>query len=227
MKIGIFDIGWVNFAFAVELYPNKEIKTFIKKYEKIPKQDRIIERRQHSVLVATVLKEFYAKGETLLLELTDLNKGEKCGMQNSTRKNLNEYLKSKKDVLKKCNYIIIEAQFKTGQACNFDAILLGEATYSWCVFNLDVPVEYTPSRYKTCILGCPRTIIETKTNGLRVSRDICKKDRKEWSKKTAIEILTMRGDKEHIEYITSRKGDDVSDCILMGLAWVVKRFAIG
>lgn len=227
ITVAIFDIGFRNLAMAIEQYSNKDLKILIQKYSKLDKKSKIIERRQHSAVVTSILNDFYKTGKTLLLQLTDLNKGEKnIGLQNSTRKNLDEYLKSKLDILNTCNYIIIEAQFKTGQACNFDAILLGESLYSWCVFNLDIPVFYTPSRLKTCLLGCPRQIIEIKENGLRVARDIVKKDRKKWSTQMAISILNLRKDQKTIEYIQSRKSDDISDCILMGLAWILKRYVM-
>jgi hypothetical protein len=166
-------------------------------------------------------------GKTELLELTDLNRGESCGLVISTRKHLNEYLTSKKEDLNKCSTIIIEQQFKTGQACNFDAILLGEAVFSWCCFNLSVQVEYVPSRYKTTLMGMCRSVIEFRENGLRTVRDIVKKDRKKWSVTKALEILALRSDKETIDIISShKKRDDLSDVILQALSWVLKRYVI-
>lgn len=224
--VGVFDIGYTNFAFAVEKYPNSSINKLKHDYNLLSKNEKLVEQREHSPKLKIILDEFYAKGETMLLELTNLNKGEKCGLQNSTRKNLAEYLNSKKEILNSCNFIILEQQFKTGGACNFDAILLGESTYSWLVFNLDVPISYTPSRSKTCVLGCPRTVMQVNKNGLRSVRDVTKSDRKKWSVNTALNILEKRGDTKHIEYITKRKGDDVSDCILMGLAWILKKYIL-
>ena len=227
MRVGVFDIGYANFAFAVEEYRNRDVKMLQQAYSKLPKKEKIIERRQHSILLRTILYKFYGQGSTVHLDLVNLNKGEKIGLQNSTRRHLSEYLATKKEILSTCDYILIEQQFKTGGACNFDAILLGESTYSWCVFNLkDIEISYTPSRYKTCILGCPRSIIDIKENGLRIARDIKKSDRKKWSKQMAIMILTRRKDTDHISYIETRKGDDVSDCILMSLAWLLKTFVM-
>lgn len=219
--VGIFDIGYTNFAFVIEKYSITALKYLIRQYSNLDKKDRLIEQRQHSDLLKKMLDEFYKQGKTLFHDLTDLNQGEKCGLQNSTRKNLAEYLNSKKDLLDNCNYIIIEQQFKTGGACNFDAILLGESTYSWLIFNIKAEIMYTPSRYKTCVLGCPRSIIETKNNGLRITRDITKQDRKKWSVVMANHILNLRGQK--LEY---KKCDDVSDCILMGMAWILKTYVI-
>ena len=197
--VAVIDVGYTNFALAIEKYQNKALKVLISKYNKLPKNDKIIERRPHTPVLSTILREFYQASETCLLELTDLNKGEKVGFCNQTRKNLDEYLKSKKKILQRCDYIIIERQFKTLGACNFSAILLGESTYSWMVFNLDVPVMYVPSHHKTCLLGCPRTVVSTLENGLRVAKDITKKDRKKWSTIKAIEILTSRQDNFHID----------------------------
>jgi len=226
MRIGVFDIGYRNFAFCLEEYSSKNITKLQNQYKRLAKKDKIVERKEHSPVLEAVLNNFTKTGKILDLELKDLNKGEKCGLQNSTRLNLAEYLESKKELLATCDKILIEQQFKTGVACNFDAILLGESTYSWLVFNLGDKVTYTPSRYKTCLLGCPRTVMETRENGLRVARDITKRDRKKWSKKRTIEILKSRGDKINIDYIEGRKADDVSDCILMALAWLLKTYVI-
>lgn len=227
MRIASFDIGYRNLSLAIEQYSNGSIKQLEKKYSRLTKPDRITERHEHSPLLSALLNEFLKQGNNELLELTDLNRGESCGLQISTRQHLNEYLNSRKAHLKKCSVIIIEQQFKTGQACNFDAILLGESVFSWCCFNLSVPVEYTPSRYKTTLLGMPRSIIETKSNGLRVARDIVKRDRKKWSVVRVLQILELRGDEKTCDVITTnKKQDDLSDVILQAAAWVLKRYVM-
>lgn len=227
MRIASFDIGYRNLSLAIENYPNKSIKDLAKKYQLLNKADKIIERHEHSVILSTLLNEFYKEGKTELLELTDLNRGESCGLVISTRKHLDEYLTSRKSQLSGCSTIIIEQQFKTGQACNFDAILLGEAVFSWCCFNLSVSVEYVPSRYKTTLMGMCRSVIEIRKNGLRTVRDIVKKDRKKWSVTKALEILALRGDQNMRDTITGhKKRDDLSDVILQALSWVLKRYVI-
>lgn len=220
------DIGYRNFALSIEHVPNVAIKTLDKEYQKLDKKDRIIERRPHSNKVKELLTTFNKSCKTVLLELTDLNEGE-VGLQNSTRRNLAEYLESKKELLETCSYIAVEQQFKTGQAMNFDAVLFGESCYSWLVVNLpSVNVSYTPSRYKTCLLGCPREVIETQPNGLRKTRPIEKRDRKKWSVKVAKKIFELRGDTKSLDYIKDKKADDVCDCILMTVAFVLKTFVM-
>lgn len=226
MRIGMIDIGYRNFAISVEHVPNSAIKELEKEYKKLPKKDRIVERRPHSDKVKMLIKKFNKSCKNVLLELTDLNKGVK-GLQNSTRVNLANYLESRKEILQTCSYIAVEQQFKTGQAMNFDAVLFGESCYSWLVINLpDVDISYTPSRYKTCLLGCPREVIVTQPNGLRGTRPIEKRDRKKWSVETAKKIFELRADTKSLEYIEDKKADDVCDCILMTIAFVLKTFVI-
>jgi len=226
MKIGVIDIGYRNFALSVEHVPNRAIKELEKQYSKLPKKDKIIERRPLTDPLKKFLNVFNKQCKNVLLELTDMNEGE-TGLQNSTRRNLAKYLESKKSLLKQCSYIAVEQQFKTGQAMNFDAVLFGESCYSWLVVNLPhVNISYTPSRYKTCLLGCPREIIEIQDNGLRTTRPIVKRDRKKWSVQMAKKIFTLRGDTKSLEYLEGNKADDVSDCLLMTIAFVLKTFVM-
>jgi len=227
MRIASFDIGYRNLSLAIETVSNKSIKELARKYGLLNKKDKIIERHEHSPVLQSLLNDFYKEGKTELLELTDLNRGQTCGLVISTRQHLNEYLSSRKSQLEKCSTIIIEQQFKTGQACNFDAILLGEAVFSWCCYNLTVPVEYVPSRYKTSLLGMCRTIIETRENGLRTVRDIVKKDRKKWSVSKVMEIFALRNDEEMLRVLSSqKKKDDLSDVVLQALSWVLKNYVM-
>jgi len=223
----MIDIGYRNFALSIEHVPNKAIKKLQMEYDKVPKNDKIVERRSHSSSVKAMLNEFNKSCKNVLLELTDMNEGV-VGLQNSTRKNLARYLNSKKEMLETCRYIAVEQQFKTGQEMNFDAVLFGESCYSWLVVNLPQKIEimYTPSRYKTCLLGCPREIIEIQSNGLRKTRTIEKRDRKKWSIKTVTTILKARQDYKSLNYIKDKKADDVCDCILMTIAFVLKIFVI-
>lgn len=223
MKITSIDIGWENFAIAIELIKNAAIKEFIRKYDQLDKTDKIIERRPHTPILKEMLNDLYKSSKNVYIDLVDMNNGQKGGLQNSTRRNLAKYLKSIKHLLQNSNYIIIEQQFKTGQEMNFDAVLFGESCYSWLVVNLpDINVSYTPSRYKTCIMGCPREVIVEQPNGLRTIRKIEKRDRKKWSVKMAKHIFQTRNQ----EFLMPKKGDDVSDCVLMCFAFVLKTFVI-
>jgi hypothetical protein len=224
MKIGIVDVGYRNFALSIEHVPNLAIKELTKQYESL--DHKIIERKPHTPQLKKILNEFHKSCKNILLEVTDMNEG-KVGLQNSTRRNLAKYLESKKSLLKQCSYIAVEQQFKTGQSMNFDAVLFGESCYSWLVVNLPhVNVSYTPSRYKTCLLGCPREVIITQKNGLRKVKPIEKRDRKKWAVEMAKEIFTLRNDTKSLEYLDSNKADDVSDCLLMTIAFILKLFVM-
>lgn len=223
MKICAIDIGWENFAIAIEHIKNSAIKTFAEKYASLAKTDKIIERKQHSISVKKMLEELYKNSRNIHLDLVDMNNGKKGGLQNSTRKNLAKYLQSIKHLLIDCDYIVVEQQFKTGQEMNFDAVLFGESCYSWLVVNLPDHtdnIRYTPSRYKTCVMGCPREIVIEQPNGLRTVRPIEKRDRKKWSVAMAEKIFKIRGQEKK----SFKKGDDVSDCVLMIMAFILKEF---
>ena len=126
MKITSIDIGWENFAIAIESIKNTAIKEFTRKYDKLDKTDKIIERRAHTPILKEMLNELYKSSKNIYINLVDMNNGQKGGLQNSTRRNLAKYLESIKHLLKQSDYIIIEQQFKTGQEMNFDAVLFGE-----------------------------------------------------------------------------------------------------
>lgn len=228
MKIAILDMGTRNTAIIVEEIPNRSIKVFRDGYSKLAKKCKIIEGRPHHPSVVDMLKEYTRSGTTLLLELYDPNTGNKEGLTNRTRQNLHRWLNTYKSLLLRCDYIAIEEQFYSPQTgtINKPALLLAESAYSWFLIN-EMDVQYTPSKLKTAILGCPKeSLMIDKETGLRVLKKWEKSDRKKWSQQVAIEIYKTRGDSKMVEYIKSRKGDDISDCLLMSIAFVVKEFVM-
>jgi hypothetical protein len=73
----------------------------------------------------------------------------------------------------------------------------------------------------------PRSIIETRPNGLRTVKKIEKKDRKKWSVTKVTEILKLRGDEKTLAKLAShKKQDDLSDVILQGHAWILKTYVM-
>src|ERR1700759_807957 len=99
ITVASFDIGYRNFSLGIERYTHKSIKDLQKRYNLLKKEDKIIERHNHTPPLKKILEIFYKEGETVLIELTDLNRGKTCGLQNWTRKNLAEYLESRKSLL--------------------------------------------------------------------------------------------------------------------------------
>lgn len=229
MRVAILDIGTRNFAMIVEEISNKSVKILQQGYEKLSSKEKIKECRPHSPKVINLLQEFTVQGRTIFLELYDPNEGEKSGLTNKTRLNIFKFLESHKEILKTCEFVRIEEQFYDPQhgVINKPALFLGESCYAWFLLQKFVNVGYTLSKYKTALMGCPREIYKVdKATGLRIVSKVTKSDRKKWSVETAKEIYKQRNDMKMVDYIDNRKGDDVSDCLLMSIAWVLKEFII-
>lgn len=224
MYVCVIDVGTRNFAMIVEKIPNAAVKTLKKEYDKLPKSQKIVEGRPHQPALEKLISEYTAQGKTILLELHDPNAGEKKGLQNSTRRNLHDFLKRHLETLKLCDYIRIEEQFynpKDG-IINKPALLLGESCYTWFLLHGFKDVDYTPSKLKTALLGCPKEAYKVdKNTGLRMITKYTKKDRKEWSVQFASKIYSSRGDDRMKGY---KKGDDVADCLCMTISFVLKNF---
>lgn len=230
MRIAIFDVGTRNFAMIIEHPRNDAIKAMENTYKKLPDKDRIKEGRPHSEKVSKMLSSFYTQSETEKLELFDPNQGSKEGLTDNTRRNLFQFLEKNRSDLRMCKYIAIEEQFYNPRmgVINKPALLLAESCYTWLLLNVpNAILSYTPSRYKTALLACPKESLKVdRETGLRILTKWEKSDRKKWSIEKAKEIYEMRGDSKMIEYIDGRKGDDVSDCLLMSIAFVLKTFVM-
>jgi len=228
MRVAILDIGTRNTALIVERIPNASIKKLVNRYEELPLKSRIVEGRIHNPKLESMINEYTKSCSTILLKLFDPNCGSKVGLTNTTRINLHNFLQKYIDILKTCDYIAIEEQFYSPQTgtINKPALLLAESVYSWFIIN-GMEVEYTPSKLKTAILGCPKeSLMVDKSTGLRVLKKWEKAERKKWSVQVAKFIYMERDDSRMISYIESRKGDDVSDCLLMSIAFVLKKFVM-
>jgi len=230
MKLAVFDVGTRNFAMIIEHTPGEAIKKLQHGYKHLPAKDKIKEGRPHASALQKILEEYYTKCRTVKLELYDPNQGSKEGLTIQTRKNLFEFLESHKKDLIGCGFIAIEEQYYNPRmgVINKPALLLAESCYTWLLLNVpNVPVEYTPSRYKTALLACPKESLKVdKETGLRILTKWEKSDRKKWSIAKAKEIYKLRDDAVMIDYIDGRKGDDVSDCLLMSIAFVLKTWVM-
>lgn len=229
MQIAVFDVGTRNFAMLIEKISGKDIDDLGDKYDKLLKKDKIVEGRPHCQKLKDMMNEFYVKGKTKKLELFDPNKGEACGLTNDTRRNLFEFLEDNKEELSRCTYIAIEEQFYNPKCgiINKPALMLAETCYTWLLLNTNADISYTPSKHKTSLLGCPKESMKVdKESGLRMLKKWDKSDRKKWSICVAKEIYTLRGRDDMVEYIEGRKGDDVSDCLLMCMAFILKNFVM-
>jgi hypothetical protein len=112
----------------------------------------------------------------------------------------------------KCNVILIEKQMSFRGKRNTMALKLGQHCYSYFVFKYGTTkkiIEF-PAYHKTQVLGAPKK--QTKNQ------------RKKWAIEKAQSILAQRGDYENLVAIFhERKLDDICDCILMNIAYIMRK----
>lgn len=230
MRVAIFDVGTRNFAMIIEHISNSALKNLIRLYSKLPEKEKIKEGRQHSSRLQEFLNNYCKECTTEHIELYDPNQGESNGLTVSTRKNLFDFLETHKESLKNCEYIAIEEQFYNPKMgiVNKPALMLGECCYTWILLNIpDVIPMYTPSKYKTALLACPKESMVEDKDGLRTLKKWGKPQRKKWSVEKAKEIYGLRDDQKMLDYMNDiKKGDDVADCLLMSIAFILKQFVI-
>ena len=93
---------------------------------------------------------------------------------------------------------------------NTMALKLGQHCYSYFVFkykNTKKIIEF-PAYHKTQVLGAPRKLT--------------KPQRKKWAIEKAYSILAEREDYDNLVLLHSvKKRDDISDCILMNIAYTI------
>ena len=126
---------------------------------------------------------------------------------------LTDLLDRHKEYFDKCSTIIIEQQMSFGSRVNTMAIKIAQHTYSYFLFrygNKKKIVEF-PSYNKTQLLGAPPGLDKPK--------------RKKWAVEKANEIWTLRGDLDTLDMvIKTKKKDDMSDCLLHVLAYILHNY---
>lgn len=214
--IAAIDPGKNNFAFIVEEVDIGEIK----KLEKVLKKNRYEIDGTPSEDWEGYLKELTKFGKTIVVENKNLTK-------NSTNKrktlldkeiflSLTHMLDEYQEYWDKCSYILIEQQMSFGRQHNTMAIKIAQHTYSYFIFQYG-PFKYLheiPSYYKTQVLGA--------------EKGIDKPTRKKWAVQEARKRWEMRNDTATIAKIDKvKKRDDMSDCLLMTIAFTILRFLDG
>ena len=231
-----FDPGKVNFAFIIEEIdsellkklkcPSKKDRFFYndeknEKNEKNENEQKKKKRKKREDYEPTeeytsFLEEFYHCGKTILCSNNDITsdsdkkgKGSKS-LDSALFLRLTTLLDSYKEYFDKCSTIIIEQQMSFGSRINTMAIKIAQHTYSYFLFrygNEKTIIEF-PSYNKTQILGAP--------GGLE------KPKRKKWAIEKADEIWTVRGDLDTSTFVgTRKKKDDMSDCLLHVLSYII------
>lgn len=124
-----------------------------------------------------------------------------------------KYLDSIDYLFKDCDVFLIEKQLGFSKVVNYKAIQMSAQLFSHLVIKYPSKeiIEYMASN-------------KTKIFNVKLSQ---KKDRKKWAIEHTKNILMEKGDETSLEWILSfPKQDDVCDCILMILSYLVKTFKI-
>ena len=201
-----FDIGKKNFAFVIEEIDLDKLK-FV---QNIPKNIRYNSDGLSTSIFNKTLSSLYQCGKVLLfrnLDLTgDCNK--KAYLDPKIFFNMNTELDKYKKYWDKCSIFIIEKQMAFKGKRNTMALKLGQHCFSYFIFNYGVTkktIEFS-AYYKTQILGA--------------QKKLTKPQRKKWAIEKALSILAEREDYENLTHLnTVKKKDDISDCILMNIAY--------
>lgn len=211
MYIASFDIGKKNFAFVIERYNLDKIK-------EIEPMDFKQSFLKNGLAKDNALKKMdcvYKIGEIVLVKKFDLT-------ENCTKKyldpqlfiNMTHVLNEHLFYWEACDVILIEQQMSFGRnRYNTMALKLGQHCYSY--FSIRYMQTKTilefPAYHKTKVLGA--------------LRKLKKPQRKKWAVDTAMYILSHREDyTTMIEYYLEKKLDDLSDCLLMNIAYIFLTF---
>jgi hypothetical protein len=217
-RIASFDIGFKNFAFCVEEYDEEDFKKFIH-------CGHIFKYNVDGTAAGqtlTKINELKSLGKTLHFSNDDISRGE-ASVTTTMLQTITDLLDFHGDLLDTCCQFVVEKQMSFGKMCNPKAVRLGHHLQSALIIrygNLTPVIEF-PAYHKTQLLGASK---ERKIGrGGKVKyKSVGYGARKKWSVETAIECLAIRGDFETIDdLMLLKKRDDVCDCILQSIAYII------
>jgi len=250
-----FDIGKKNFAFVVEELVPIDV---YKKLPIVDKKNRYIKSGDPDLIgtptpeFTKTLEQLYQLNKIILVSNNNLTEcTAPCATAHATAPtsakqqkqtahsldetifiNMYKVLDRYSAIWDKHPIILIEKQmsFGTGKQ-NTMAMKLAQHCYSYFIYKYRGKVEMMefPATKKTQLLGAPKhfgTITKVFKNGK--SREI-KDNRKKWSARVAIDILTKRADQTSLDLLEGRherkqQQDDLADCLLMCEAFCLERF---
>jgi len=158
-------------------------------------------------------------GETILAKNKDLTYNCKKGPKNLIDPqlfvNITQYLNTFEPLFDMVSVFLIEKQMSFGRNTNAKALRISQHIVSWITERYGTFKEIIdfPAFHKTQVLNAPK-----KMN---------KPQRKKWSSQIAFDIWKKRGDNERVIEMSGRgKKDDVSDCLLMCVAFCKMRWIL-
>lgn len=210
------DIGTKNFAFWIDSFPSELLEQRIKLVYN-PNGTATVESKR-------LLENIAMAGKTILFSNENIATGEdsKVEVSTDTLCTLNDFLNSHKDTFATCEYIVVEKQMSFGKVRNTKAIRVAHHVQSYFIamFGRFAKIISFPAYHKTQVLGAEK-LKTVNTKGVVRYKAVDKPARKKWSVNIAEDVLLARRDWESIEKIGDlQKKDDVSDCLLQGIAFV-------
>lgn len=194
MWIVSFDIGLKNLAFTIE---NVDTKTLMN-ITNIPKKCRYNSDKTPTPAFKVILDKVCKDGTIVTTQHVDLTQINAKNPYIALTKVLDTY----RLLLDECSIVIIEKQMGFQKILNIKAMLLAQhvASYFHILYaDFKMVVNFCSSN-KTKVMGVPKTTYN---------------QRKQWSVKTAKDILVMRNDVHTLEMIdVLSKQDDVADSIV-------------
>ncbi len=237
------DIGMTNLA----MFKEKVNITKLGKIKNISKFSRYTSNGECTEEFQEVLNKLYLCGKKTWIDKIDVTDDNEDKFITSTVKikktkskqirkrriinnkmllRLTDYLKKLKDnkVFDDVDIIVIEKQMKTNPSAQEVQFHIRAFFLFW--YRLEKEIILFPSKYKTQVLGAPKKLLSSKN----VFGKMTKYQRKKWAVELANEILSLRKDKETLDFIfieNKSKKDDLSDTLLHSIAFSYLRYIDG
>lgn len=194
MWIVAFDIGIKNFAFAI-------LDIDMKKLQNMPFIPCI--NSMHEIFQVIHIEN---------ISLIETDKCTKTNNMNHVFRNLIDVLNSFELLWSSCDVFLVEQQMQYRHASNIRALKLSQHVISYFLihYGSKTVIEY-PAYHKTQIWNAPQKLK--------------KHERKKWAIETVEKLLDKQIEDVNFHDMFSNltKKDDVSDCILMALAYAFQK----